>query len=56
MIKLTKLGQLQEKVVDTEADYRRYKAAWGAAWGAYDAWVKAKRDLSNYLEEQQDNA
>ena len=65
---MSKLEQLEKKVVDTEADYRRYKAAFDAAWdaagadddfiesaaaydaydavfAAYDAWVKAKREL-----------
>ena len=70
MSELTELERLKEKVVDTKAAYDAYDAAYdaayaayGAAYGAHDAatyaayaaWVKAKLELEDYLEEQ-DNA
>ena len=64
MTKLTKREQLLEAVVDTAADYRRYKAAadlWNAevfddaVFAAWGAWVKAKRELASYLKEQDDD-
>ena len=63
---MTKLEQLEKKVVDTkdayEAAFDAANAAWGAdaAWdaaedaedAAADAWVKAKLELAEYLKEQ----
>jgi hypothetical protein len=59
-----KLEQLKKAVVDTKAAYAAWgatDAAWGAtdAWdaaaalaAAWDAWVKAKLELDEYLKEQ----
>ena len=56
MRKLTKLETLEKAVVDTKAAYDAAAYADFAAWDdAVDAWFKAKRELSNYLTEQ-DNA
>ena len=64
MTELTEQERLEKNVVDTEADYRRYKAAadlWNAevfddaVFAAYAALVKAKLALAEYLKEQQDN-
>ena len=62
MSKLTKLETLQKAVVDIEAAFvAAFDAAadsWDddytevAAYAAYDAWVKAKLELANYLKEQ----
>ena len=57
---MTKLEQLQEKVVDTKAAYRvaydSADVAFDVAWVAWGAWSKAERELAEYLKEQQDNA
>ena len=58
MTELTKLERLKEKVADTEAAYEAaFDAAIALAWEAatYAAWSKAKRELDEYLKEQQDN-
>ena len=48
---MTKLEQLEKAVVDTKASYDA-TAYPDAAWHvACDAWIKAKRELSNYLKE-----
>ena len=63
MWNLTKLETLEKAVVDTEtvsdAAHKAQEDAWDtdaayddAVADAYDAWVKAKLDLSNYLKEQ----
>ena len=63
---MSKREQLEKAVVDTKAAYDVAYAAHDAAWGAsdawdadadaefaaHDAWVKAKRELNNYLKEQ----
>ena len=60
---MTKLERLQKAVVDTKdarnAAYDAYAAAWVAADDAWDdvytaddAWSKAKRELNEYLKEQ----
>tara|TARA_R110000824_G_scaffold388765_2_gene584468 strand:+ start:452 stop:607 length:156 start_codon:yes stop_codon:yes gene_type:complete len=49
---MDELERLEKAVVDTKASFdASFDAA--AAWDdAADAWFKAKRELSNYLEEQ----
>ena len=54
---MTKLERLQEAVVDTYDTYAYAFHGWQALGdpffeSAQDAWFKAKRELSNYLEEQ----
>ena len=51
---MPKLEQLEKKVVDTQAADAAYDADWDteAAWGAADAWKQAKRELNEYLKEQ----
>ena len=46
-----KLKQLEQNVVDTKVDYEAAYKAWEDAWDTYDAWVKAKRELEDYLKE-----
>ena len=67
MSKLTKLEQLEKNVVDTEAAHDAAYKAWEDAWDtdaadaadvedaayvAYDNYFKAKRELANYLQGQ----
>ena len=55
---MNELKQLEKKVVDTYAAWDATCAAWdsdydsAAADAAYVAWVKAKRELNEYLKEQ----
>ena len=56
MSKLTKLETLEKNVVDTKAAYADAWAAADDAWddieiAAWDAWVKAKLELNEYLKE-----
>ena len=46
-----KLERLEKSVVDTKLDYAAAYKAWEDAWDAYDAWVKAKKELEDYLKE-----
>tara|TARA_R110000787_G_scaffold141367_2_gene254844 strand:+ start:263 stop:568 length:306 start_codon:yes stop_codon:yes gene_type:complete len=46
---MTKREQLEENVAYTSA---AYYATYYAAYDAHDAWSKAKRELANYLKEQ----
>ena len=71
MSKLTELERLQKNVVETKAAYDAAGEAYDVAQGnaihtraaaeaddaaiAYDAWVKARLELEDYLKEQ-DNA
>tara|TARA_R110002096_G_scaffold434060_2_gene654610 strand:+ start:895 stop:1059 length:165 start_codon:yes stop_codon:yes gene_type:complete len=50
-----KRQQLEQNVVDTKVEYQAAYKAWEDAWDTYDDWVKAKRELEEYLKEQQDN-
>tara|TARA_R110002124_G_scaffold275968_1_gene446598 strand:+ start:358 stop:525 length:168 start_codon:yes stop_codon:yes gene_type:complete len=54
MSKLTKLETLQKAVVDTYAAWDAFDAFDAADAAAFDAWVKAKRELNNCLKEQDD--
>ena len=50
---MSELEIKQKAVVDTKASFDAAAYADFAAWDdAADAWFKAKRELSNYLEEQ----
>ena len=49
---MSKLERLEKAVVDTAVDYEAAYKAWEDAWDTYAAWVKAKRELANYLKEQ----
>ena len=50
---MNKLERLQKDVADAEA---AYEVAWDTVVAAAcAAWSKAKRELNEYLEEQQDN-
>ena len=49
---MNKLEQLQQAVVDTEA---AYDVAWDDAIETYDAFTKARIDLSDYLREHGDD-
>ena len=68
MPELTKLEQLEKDVLDTKAAFDDEKAAYDYSFNeafdtayaiyndaTYTAWSKAKRDLSNYLKEQDNN-
>ena len=53
---MSKREQLEKNVVDTKAAYADAWAAADDAWddieiAAWDAWVKAKRELNEYLKE-----
>ena len=57
---MSKREQLEKNVVDTKAAYADAWAAADDAWddieiAAFDAWVKAKRELASYLKEQDDD-
>ena len=45
---MSRLEELQKAVDDAREELKKADAAW-------DAWVKAKRELNEYLKEQQDN-
>tara|TARA_R110000822_G_scaffold181346_1_gene321098 strand:- start:215 stop:382 length:168 start_codon:yes stop_codon:yes gene_type:complete len=51
MTERTELERLQKAVVDTEA---AYDVSWDDAIETYDAFTKARLDLSNYLKEHGD--
>ena len=60
---MSKREQLEKNVADTKAAYTKVAASaasaatyatYYAADAAYDEWVKAKLELSNYLKEQDD--
>tara|TARA_B110000259_G_C13885073_1_gene350588 strand:- start:41 stop:217 length:177 start_codon:yes stop_codon:yes gene_type:complete len=53
---MSKLERLNKVVEDTKVDYEAAYKAWDAAWDTYATWVKAKRELAEYLKEQQKNA
>ena len=49
---MSELKQLEKALADTKAVVT---SAWGAAWDADDDYFKAKRELNEYLKEQQGN-
>ena len=49
---MTKLERLKKDIVDTEVAYEAAYAAWEDAWDNYDARLKAKLELAEYLKEQ----
>ena len=51
---MSKLAQLEKNVVDTKVNYQAAYKAWEDAWDNYDHWVKAKKELEDYLKEQDD--
>ena len=53
---MSELKQLEKALADTKAVITAASdAAWVRLNPAYDDYFKAKRELSNYLKEQQDN-
>jgi hypothetical protein len=58
MTELTRLEQLEKKVVDTKTDYNDAGANPAASYAdyiaAYHVWSKARKNLFDYLEEQDD--
>ena len=51
---MAELETLQKVVVDTAAAHDAAYKAWEDAWDNYDHWVKAKKELEDYLKEQDD--